>query len=66
LGNELHYEERMKNDFVWFSLTFDRVDLYGLSLEEYISVKLNRLFWVDDWKMPKRVKVSFGNGFRRF
>jgi hypothetical protein len=66
LGDELHNEERVINDFVWFSLTLDQVDLYELSLKEYISVKLNRLFWVDGWKMLKSEKVSFGNGFRRF
>jgi hypothetical protein len=29
------------------SLARDGVDLYGLSLKEYVSVKLNRLIWVD-------------------
>jgi hypothetical protein len=66
LGNELHYKERVIYDFGRFSLTFDRVDLYRLSLEKYISVELNRLFWVDSWKMPKRGIIGFNNALGDF
>jgi hypothetical protein len=31
------------------------VGLNGLSLKEYISIKLNRLIWVDCWKIPKLI-----------
>jgi hypothetical protein len=43
LGNESNDEERMESDSSWNSLAFDRVDLYGLSFKEYISIKLNGL-----------------------
>jgi hypothetical protein len=47
-------------------LAFDRVDLYGLSFKENISIKLNGFFWVDGWKMPMRWTESSDNGFKRF
>jgi hypothetical protein len=56
----------MENNFSRSSLTWDGVNLNGLSFQEYIPVKLNGFVWVNCWKMPARRKVHFGNGFRRF
>jgi hypothetical protein len=42
----------VKDDFGRLPFTIDWVDLYGLSLEEDVSVKLKGLFKVDGWKMP--------------
>jgi hypothetical protein len=47
LGNKLHDKQRMESNSSRSSLTWDGVDLYGLSFKEYILVKFNGFVWVN-------------------
>jgi hypothetical protein len=46
-------------------LAWNRSYLNGLSDNEYIPVKLNRLIWVDGREMPTGRVKDFGNFIRR-